>query len=55
VVGHLPYLAALALGVLLTGLPLFQLQIMAGHDPLDYLPRAVKIYEGIRAGQILPR
>jgi hypothetical protein len=55
VVRHLPYLAAVALAALLAGLPLFQFRIMDGHDALEYLPRAVEFYEGLRSGQILPR
>jgi hypothetical protein len=52
---HLPYLTGLALLALLAGLPLFQFQIMSGHDTLEYLPRATEFYEGLRAGQIFPR
>jgi hypothetical protein len=52
---HLPYLGGLALLTLLAGLPLFQFKIMSGHDALEYLPRAVEFYEGLRAGQLFPR
>jgi hypothetical protein len=52
---HLPYLALLGLFTLLAGLSLLQLQIMDGHDALIYLPRATEFYQGLQAGQVLPR
>lgn len=52
---HLPYLGGLTLLALLAGLPLFQFKVMSGHDALEYLPRNVEFYEGLRAGQLLPR
>jgi uncharacterized membrane protein len=52
---HLPYLGAVVLMGLLAGLPLLQLRIMSGHDALEYLPRAVEFYQGLAAGQLLPR
>jgi hypothetical protein len=52
---HLPYLGVLVLMTLLAGLPLFQFQIMKGHDALEYLPRQVEFYQGLAAGQLFPR
>jgi hypothetical protein len=52
---HLPFLGMLLLMTLLAGLPLFQFKIMKGHDALEYLPRAVEFYEGLKAGQLFPR
>ncbi len=37
------------------GLPLFELNLMSGHDALVYLPRTVEFWEGLRAGEIFPR
>jgi hypothetical protein len=55
VASHLPYLGGLALLTLLSGLPLFQFQIMSGHDALEYLPRSIEFYQGLRGGQLFPR
>jgi hypothetical protein len=52
---HLPFLGALLLMTLLAGLPLFQFKLMKGHDTLEYLPRIVEFYQGLKAGQLFPR
>jgi hypothetical protein len=52
--GLLP-LAAVILFAFLTGLPLFQFKVMRGHDALEYLPRSIEFYEGLRLGQVFPR
>jgi len=52
---HLPYLGVLFCLTLLFGLPLFQFKIMSGHDALEYLPRVEEFFQGLKAGQLLPR
>ena len=39
----------------LAGLPLFQFELMDGHDVWAYLPRSVEFWEGLRHGQLFPR
>ena len=52
---HLPYLAVLGLATLLAGIPLFQFELMTGHDFLAYLPRSFEFYQGLNSGQVFPR
>jgi hypothetical protein len=52
---HAPYLTILLIMVVLAGRPLLVPQLMSGHDSLAYPPRDVEFYEGLKAGQILPR
>jgi len=52
---HLPLLGVLFCFILIAGLPLFQFKIMSGHDALEYLPRVVEFFEGLKNGQLLPR
>lgn len=54
-VGHVPYLLVLVVAVLMAGAPLLRLQAFSGHDALEYLPRNVEFYNGLLAGQWLPR
>ena len=49
------WLSVLLLFVFLAGLPTFQMKQMTGHDALEYLPRAVEFYRGLREGEFLPR
>ncbi len=39
----------------LAGMPLFQFRPMSGHDGLLYIPRVAEFYEGLQAGEVLPR
>jgi hypothetical protein len=52
---HLPYLGVLFCFTLLAGLPLFQFKIMSGHDAMEYLPRVIEFFQGLKAGQLFPR
>ncbi|MFH1487217.1 MAG: glycosyltransferase family 39 protein, partial [Chloroflexota bacterium] len=55
IIRHLPYVGGVVLVTLLAGLPLLQFRIMGGHDALEYLPRSVEFWEGLKAGQVFPR
>jgi hypothetical protein len=52
---ELPFLAGVVSMALLSGLPLFQLGLMAGHDTFGYLVRNVEFYQALTGGQVLPR
>ena len=49
-----PYLAGVALFVLLGGLPMLQGKLMSGHDYLEYLPRNVGVLPGVDVGPARP-
>lgn len=52
---HLPWLGGVLLAALLAGLPLFQMQMMRGHDTVQYVTRAVEFYRSLEVGNFFPR
>ena len=54
-VPDLPYLCLVLTMTVLAGLPLFQAELMDGHDARAYLPRSVEFWEGLKNGRLFPR
>lgn len=52
---HLACIGGVTLLALLIGLPLFQFQVMSGHDALEYLPRTIEFHHVLSSGQLVPR